>query len=63
MAAHTALDEAQQAAQHYADGDAPAACDIVNVMHYKTGQLEDLRVALVKDFEEQGLKSGSDETT
>jgi hypothetical protein len=58
QAADKALDEARQAEQHYANGDAQAACDMVNVMHYKTGQLEDLRLALVKDFQEQGFTPG-----
>lgn len=57
-AAHAALDEAQQAAKHYTSGDAQAACDLVNVMHYKTGALEDLRLALVDDFKQQGFQPG-----
>jgi hypothetical protein len=57
-AAQTVVDDATNAARSYADGDAQGACDAVNVMHYKTGQLEDLRIALVSDFEQQGLEPG-----
>jgi len=53
--ARTALDHAEQAAEHYAKGDVQAACNVVNVMHYKTGELEDLRLGLVRDFEQQGV--------
>jgi hypothetical protein len=59
-AAKTVLQNAEEAAELYATGDARGACNAVNVMHYKTGQLEDLRLALVRDFDEQGFKPGLD---
>jgi hypothetical protein len=53
--AKTVFDNADEAAELYAQGDTQAACNAVNVMHYKTGQLEDLRVSLVRRFEKQGI--------
>ena len=58
-AAQTVLDDANNAARDYANGDVQSACDAVNIMHYKTGQLEDLRLGLVKDFKQQGLTPGA----
>jgi hypothetical protein len=54
-AAQKALDNAEEAAKLYADGDVQSACNIANVMHYKTSELEDLRRALVGSLETQGL--------
>jgi hypothetical protein len=54
-AAQKALDNAEEAAKLYADGDTQNACNVVNVMHYKTSELEDLRRALVDSLETHGL--------
>ncbi len=54
----TVADNAAEAAQAYADGDVQAACDVVNVMHYKTNGVEDLRQNLVKMLSEQGYEPG-----
>jgi hypothetical protein len=53
--AKTVSDNADEAAELYAKGDVQGACNVVNVMHYKTGELEDLRLSLVRRFEEQGI--------
>ncbi len=57
-AGKTVLQKAEEAAELYAAGDAQGACNAVNVMHYKTGHLEHLRLAVARDFEEQGFKPG-----
>lgn len=58
-AAQTVLDDANNAARDYANGDVQAACDAVNEMHNKTDKLEDLRLGLVKDLEQQGFAPGA----
>ncbi len=50
---------AGEAAQLYADGDLQSACNLVNVLHNNVSGVQKLREALVKDFEEMGLKPGS----
>lgn len=52
----TVADNAAEAAQADADGDLQRACDVVNVMHYKTTGVEDLRLNLLKMFSGQGYE-------
>lgn len=58
--AKTVLANAEEAAQLFADDDLQGACNLVNVMHYKTGSVEDLRLNLVREFTEQGFTPGRD---
>ena len=54
----TVFGNADEAARLYAEGDVQGACNTVNVMHYKTDAVEQLRMALVESFERQGITPG-----
>jgi hypothetical protein len=49
---------ADEAAKLHAEGDVQGACNAMNVMHYRTSEVEHLRQKLVADLERQGYSPG-----
>jgi hypothetical protein len=48
-------DGAGEAARLYADGDAQGACNAIAILHYGVAAVDELREAIVDDFEKQGI--------